>query len=286
MPDRATRHRWPVLIALLVLSPLGCTGATGSVAPGAAGTTGTGAAVCGSATAPKGVTNGTIQVNGASRAYVLSIPSGYDPAQRWPLVFAFHGLGGSGMLARAYFRIEQAAAGAAIFVYPSGVPQPTSGGQPAWDLSASGADVAYFDALLAKLSADYCVDAARVFAAGHSYGAYFTNRLGCARGNVLRAIAPVSGGPPSGTCQGEVGAFVVHGTNDPTVLFPQGEATHAWWTRANACAATTMPVDPSPCVAHDGCRPDQPVVWCVHQDMHNWPSFAGAGIWSFFASFK
>src|SRR5262245_46772086 len=107
MPDRATRHRWPVLIALLVLSPFGCTGATGSVAPGAAGTTGsgaagtgtagtgvagtgaagtgaagsgsagTGAAVCGSATAPKGVTNGTIQVNGASRAYVLSIPSGY-----------------------------------------------------------------------------------------------------------------------------------------------------------------------------------------------------------------
>jgi poly(3-hydroxybutyrate) depolymerase len=321
MPDLTTRHRLSVLTVLMLLVALGCGGSTGSVGEGAAGMSGSagvgtgaagtgaagtgaagtgaagsnaagsgaagsGASACGNASAPKGVTNGTAQVNGAARAYVLSVPTGYDPARRWPLVFAYHGLGGSGTLARSYFRVEQAAEGEALFVYPSGVPQPTSGGQPAWDLSATGTDVAFFDALLAKLSADYCVDTTRIFAAGHSYGGYFTNRLGCTRGNVLRAIGPVAGGPPFGTCQGEVGAFVVHGMNDPVVAFAQGEATRNWWTRANACAATTMAAAPSPCVAFDGCKADQPVLWCVHQDMHNWPSFAGAALWTFFSSFK
>jgi hypothetical protein len=108
---------------------------------------------------------------------------------------------------------------------------------------------------------------------------------------VLRAIAPVAGGPPFGggtwgTCMGAVGAWMTHGDNDPTVEFTQGEAARDRFRMANGCATTTMPVDPMPCVAYDGCMPDLPVHWCVHQDMHNWPSFAGLAIWNFFNTFK
>ena len=42
----------------------------------------------------------------------------------------------------------------------------------------------FFDAMLAQMSADYCVDPARIFVAGQSYGGLMTEALGCLRGDV------------------------------------------------------------------------------------------------------
>jgi poly(3-hydroxybutyrate) depolymerase len=214
---------------------------------------------------------------------VLSVPAAYNSASPTPLVFAWHGLGGTGMLARQYFRIEQASAGQAIFVYPTGLPN--SSGSNAWDLTANGIDVQFFDALVANVSGRYCVDMNRVFSAGHSFGAYFTNRLGCSRGNVLRAIAPVAGAPPvgSGGCMGEVAAWIAHGSNDATVAFTNGERTRDFWRTANGCGTTSAAITPVECVGFDGCRAGLSVHWCVHTMGHNWPTFAGTAIWAFFA---
>jgi len=240
--------------------------------------------------APTGaMTTLTITVAGQERAYVLFVPTNYDASTRYPLIFAWHGLGGTGTLARSYFRIEQAAANQAILVYPTALPN--AQGMAAWDLSAAGIDVQLFDALLASVSGRYCIDGNRVFSTGHSYGGYMTNRLGCTRGDVLRAIGPVAGGPPFGggswgTCAGQVGAWIAHGMNDGTVDFMQGEAARDRFLTANGCGATTMATPPDACVAYDGCMPDLPVHWCVHMMDHNWPSYAGAGIWTFFNSFK
>jgi poly(3-hydroxybutyrate) depolymerase len=243
-------------------------------------------------TAPGGEQNRTIQVGGVERTFVLSIPEGYDSAQPYPLVFAWHGLGGSGDLARLYFGVEDEADGAAIFVYPDGLPNEDD--QAAWDLAPDGGDVTFFDALLASLTAEYCVDAARVFSTGHSYGGYMTNRLGCSRGDVLRAVAPVAGGQPFGggssaECVGEVAAFLVHGTYDPTVEIEQGQAALSNYTSANGCLETSVPVT-SECVSYDGCSGDLAVTWCEHdtpeEDAHNWPDFAAEGIWGFFSAFQ
>lgn len=238
---------------------------------------------CGKTDAETGVfPDETIEVAGKSRTYVLSVPAEYDAAQPYPLVFAWHGLGGNGAQSRQYFRIESASKGGGIFVYPDGLPN--DDGDPAWDLSPDGIDVALFDALIDKVSAAYCVDSSRIFSTGHSYGGFFTERLGCSRGSVLRGIAPVAGGPPFGgmaNCATPVAAWITHGSNDMTVDFETGEAGRDLWLEANGCSETTMPVSPEPCVAYDGC--EQPVHWCVHEQDHNWPMFAGAGIWSFFA---
>jgi poly(3-hydroxybutyrate) depolymerase len=265
---------------------------SGGATAGSGGATGAGGASagCGMSGAPTGVMQMlSITVAGTARAYVLSVPTSYSSATRYPLIFGWHGLGGNGMQSRQYFRVESSAANQAIFVYPTALPN--TSGQNAWDLGASGVDVQLFDALVADVTGKYCVDNNRIFSTGHSYGGFFTNRLGCTRGNVLRAIAPVAGGPPFGggtwgTCMGAVGAWMTHGDNDPTVEFTQGEAARDRFRMANGCATTTMPVDPMPCVAYDGCMPDLPVHWCVHQDMHNWPSFAGLAIWNFFNTFK
>jgi len=259
----------------------------GEVAAGGSGTGGVPSSGCGVTGAPTGVQERTLTVGGTERTYVLSVPTGYDASTPLPLVFAWHGLGGSGSMARMYFRIENESGGAAIFAYPDGLPNDS--GQAAWDLSDTGGDVAYFDALLAALSAEYCVDATRVFSTGHSFGGFFTNRLGCSRASVLRAVAPVAGGPPFGgpgaACTPAVAAWIAHGENDETVDFSMGEDARDAYLAANACGTTTAPVEPSPCVAYEGCAAGRPVHWCVHQDGHNWPSFAGAGIWSFFAQY-
>ena len=259
----------------------------GETAAGGSATGGAPSSGCRVAGAPTGVQERTLTVAGTERTYVLSVPTGYDASTPLPLVFAWHGLGGDGTMARMYFRIETASGGGAIFAYPDGLPN--EDGQAAWDLSDTGGDVAYFDALLAALSAEYCVDATRVFSTGHSFGGFFTNRLGCSRASVLRAVAPVAGGPPFGgpgaACTPAVAAWIAHGDNDETVDFSMGEDARDNYLAANSCGTTTAPVEPSPCVAYEGCAAGRPVHWCVHQDGHNWPSFAGSGIWSFFAQY-
>ena len=83
--------------------------------------------------------------------------------------------------------LEKAAAGEALFVYPDGLEQK---GGTGW----GGRDLPFFDAMVTDISASHCVDSTRIFATGHSNGGYMTNFVGCARSNIVRGIAPVSGG--------------------------------------------------------------------------------------------
>jgi polyhydroxybutyrate depolymerase len=228
-----------------------------------------------------------IQVGPDTREYTLVVPDGYDPSTPMPLVFAYHGLGGSSELARLYFQIESAAAGQAIFVYPQGLELARMGGQTGWDLAPSGNDVALFDAILDEVTEGLCIDSARVFATGHSFGGYMSNALGCFRASVLRAIGPVAGGPPFGACEGDtVAAWLAHGTGDQVVPFSQGEEARDSLLDRNGCEATTAAVDPAPCMAYDGCAEGMPVVWCAHEEPdlqgHAWPRFAAPAIWAFF----
>jgi poly(3-hydroxybutyrate) depolymerase len=205
-------------------------------------------------------------------------------------------------MARQYFRVEQAAGSAAIFVYPDGLAN--DGGQATWNFTTTSADMAFFDALLADLKTKYCINTSRIFVTGHSMGGISTNAIGCYRGDIIRAIAPVAGMPPgfgvgTVTCAGNVGAFIVHGNNDTTVDFTRGGiATRDFWLARNGCSTDTVPdpTTPNACVDYQGCQPDLPVIWCVHTQGHNWPNTTncdggiclntGSAIWGFFASFQ
>jgi poly(3-hydroxybutyrate) depolymerase len=254
---------------------------------------------CGLVGAPTGVlSNQTITVGSQARTYVLSVPRSYDPSTPLALVFGWHGHGSNGNWARQNYAIEPSAAGGAIFVYPDGL---GAAGATDWDYTAAGRDVELFDTLVDYLTSTYCVDRNRIFSTGVSAGAYFTNLLGCCRGDVLRAIAPVAGGPVSAaTCAGHVGTWVAHASNDDLVDFTTGGiATRDFWIARNGCSTTLAPVavSPSDCVEYQGCQPDLPVVWCVHTEGHSWPSMAncldggvcfdaGPAVWAFFARFK
>jgi poly(3-hydroxybutyrate) depolymerase len=232
---------------------------------------------CEAPAVPAGVTAGSIVVNGTTRTFTLAVPAG-DARTARPLVFVFHGAGGDGAGIRGYLKLEAAAAGQAIFVYPDGL---ADGGSTGWP-DTGGRDVAFFDALLAKLRAEACVDERSVFGTGFSYGGYMSNTLGCKRAGVVRAIAPLSGGGPWGGCNGApVAAWIAHGTADSTVSLSQGAASRDHWRGANGCASTSAAVAPSPCVAFDGCGPN-PVAWCPFDGGHTVPAWVGPAVWSFF----
>lgn len=253
------------------------------------------AARCGKTGVATGVQTGqSLTVAGQNRSYVLSVPTGYTGSTPLALVFVWHGANLSGSLARQLFNLESKSNGAAIFVYPDGL---AAGG---WDTSPGGADIQLFTTLMDSLSSDYCIDANRVFSTGHSTGAVMTNALGCAYGNVLRAVAPVAGTPPGPAgraCTGKVAALIAHGDNDPLVSFSQGQASRDFFISQNGCTTRTATWAPEPaCVEVQGCQTDLPVVWCVHEGGHSWPSLSfgcdggicidgGSAIWAFFSSF-
>lgn len=237
---------------------------------------------CGKSGAPKGARHLTINVDGTPRTYWLWVPDGYDSNTPIPLIFAWHGSGGDGdEVRRKYFHLEPAVGDGAIIVYPDGLP--VDGGSTGWDLDGEGIDMHFFDTLLVLVAEEYCIDRNRVFSTGYSFGGMFTYALACNRGNKLRGIAPTAGAFFGGdTCPTPVPAWIAHATNDDLVQYSWAEDARDTWLRTNGCSTTTTPTSPGPCVAYE-CPEDAPVHWCVHEEGHEWPSFAADGIWAFFS---
>ncbi len=132
-------------------------------------------------------------------------------------------------------------------------------------------DLAFFDALLEDVSARYCIDRAHVTSAGFSNGGFFSNLLGCVRGERLAAIAPVSGAGPIGNppCGGPVPVLVQHGRRDAVVPFRAGRASFDGWAQRNGCEETGADAEQG-CRAAAGCAAETRL--CATDAAHTWPS--------------
>ena len=267
----------------------GAAGTAGGAAGTAGGGTGTGTSGCGKTPPMTGAFQATIAVAGVDRGYFVSIPTGYDPAVPRALVFGYHGSNYTGRMMRTYLDMEKAPlVSKAIYIYPDGMP-PADNTSRAWELTATGKDMPFFDAMLAKMSADYCVDPKRILVAGQSYGGLMTNAVGCLRGDVVRAIAAIAGSGPNNTsqCKGPVAAWIIHGMDDGNVSFESGQRSRDFWRMANGCATTTTQGNPMQCVNYDGCMPGYPLIWCQHvgETGHQQTSWGRVAVREFFASF-
>ena len=263
----------------------------GAMSTGGANATGMG---CGAATWPASG-DYTLDVDGTTREYIVAIPDAYDPNTPYKLVFAWHGLGGTaqqiagGTFSGGYYGLQTRSGGSTIFVAGQGLDTSNSvGSGPGWD-NMGGRDVAFTSAMLAWFRANYCIDDARIFSVGMSYGGIMSNTVGCTLGEDFRAIAPMSGMGPStfggASCVGQVAAWISHGNMDTVVAFSSGQASRDYWASANHCATTTMPIGSNGCVAYDGCDAGYPVHWCEFDGGHTVPSFAADDIWAFFSQF-
>ena len=225
----------------------------------------------------------TITSAGVERVYYLKLPDTYDSDTSYPLIFAFHGFTGNyTFFSQGYYDLQDVVGDNAILVYPNALER---NGETQWDYEA---DMVFFDDLYAELEATLCFDTRKVFAVGHSNGAGMTHTLGCKRGNILRAIAPVAGSfSDYAGCTGQVAVLMTHGSNDPVMPIGQTIPTREYWIAINGCssdAGQTEPgMDPA-CVSYADCDPAYPVQFCEHSEGHDWPDFAGNVILDFFST--
>jgi poly(3-hydroxybutyrate) depolymerase len=186
--------------------------------------------------APMLVARRTIPINAVEREYLVAVPMAYDSSRPYALIIGLHGSGGTREQLRGYMDVETPAAGAAIFIYPSGLPG--SGGSTEWQLSNDSDDLAFIDALIALYSGELCIDRKRIFATGHSFGGCMSNTLGCYRGQALRAIAPVAGcggGGRNTTCTGKIASLLIHSPKDTQTTYSGAISSCTRYLRANTC---------------------------------------------------
>ena len=139
----------------------------------------------------------TWMVDGVKREALVSFPAGRPPKEGLPVVFAFHGHGGSMAQAARSFPIHQVWPGV-IVVYPQGLPTvgqltDPDGDKAGWQGKAGAEgdrDLKFFDAMLASLRQEGKIDERRIYATGHSNGGGFTYLLWAERGDVFAAMAP------------------------------------------------------------------------------------------------
>jgi polyhydroxybutyrate depolymerase len=237
--------------------------------------------------ATTGLQSRTIQIDGVDRTFLRFIPAGYTANKPMSLIFAFHGSGGTSTGARTTFDLESNAGGKAIIVYPQGLPN--AAGDNRWD-DQGGKDTKFVDDIIARTEAAFCIDRDRIFATGFSNGARFTSNLGCSRGDILRAIAPVAPGGEANTlpltgCVGEVAIWEGLGNQDPDHL-SGAMRVRDYYSSANGCSTTRTVTTPTGCETYDGCRAETPSIWCTYDLGHKWPPIAPAGVPAFFARFQ
>ena len=182
------------------------------------------------------------KVDGVVREGLVYVPAQAhtNPA---PVVFAFHGHGGSMQNAARSFGYHTLWP-EAIVVYLQGLNTPgrltdPDGQKPGWQ-SAIGEqgdrDLKFFDAGLASLKLENKVNDKRIYAAGHSNGGSFTYLLWAARGERFAAFAPSGSAAPRLLSRLKPKPVLhVAGENDPLVKFSWQKQTMDSVRELNQC---------------------------------------------------
>jgi len=239
----------------------------------------------------------TIDSGGVSRTYVLHVPA--VTARPMPLVLVFHGGGGQGRTMERYTHLDELADRYGFIVaYPDGLRRQWNDGRLPHNNGAQ--DVAFVRALIDRIESEYPVDRKRVFAAGMSNGAMFSQRLGCELSDRIAAFAAVSGNLPEAiypSCAPAraISVLQMSGTDDPLVPYnggnvvsPRGggvlsvDQTVKFWAKSDGCNAGVSVVHLTPVAPPDGtdvvrktyrgCRNGSAVVlYTIDGGGHAWP---------------
>jgi polyhydroxybutyrate depolymerase len=168
----------------------------------------------------------TLVHDGIDREYIIYIPNSYDETSATPILFNFHGFGGSAsqFINDADMRAE-AEANSFILVYPQGSclngashwnPCPIDG-----DNKSTADDVGFVEAMISEISSQYNLDMERIYAAGYSNGGMMAYGLANYKSDLIAAVASVSGtmlnctGPTSHPMP----VVHLHGTSDGVIPY-------------------------------------------------------------------
>lgn len=258
----------PATEAATSAAPATVTGSTPTTAPVAAETSSGRStpqahiAGCGTAHAV-GTSNETIASSGVSRNFLLTVPVGYTGTDPRPLVLDFHGLGATATQEAAYGKLaEKGAARGFVTITPDSISG--SGGKMWIPPPLPRNDAPFVTDLLAKTTADLCIDSSRIYVAGISNGALLAGALSCDLADQLAGAAMVAGPNAWKPCAGKppVALISFAGTADPVIPYAGGRAfggTQEGDELGSAISGAL--VDPAPTSAPpagDGSRPARP----------------------------
>lgn len=219
-----------------------------------------------------------VRMGSSTRTYQVRVPSTYRADRAYPLVFRWHGWGGTGL--SEGLAIESAAKDDAIVVAPDGRDR-------GWTFLSGPEDLALYDAMYETLTRTHCIDLSRVFAYGFSAGGSVTLALSALRAQQLRGVAviaafdvPIPGDAP-------VAAWLLHDRDDDAVSFHHGEAARDRLLDRNHCSRSASPIGDG-CRRYLHCAEGFPVVWCeTHGLGHNIAGdSAPAQVWRFFSELR
>lgn len=243
---------------------------------------------------PAGLASGqqTITSGGVSRTFRLDVPATYDANHPYRLVVGLHWWNGtsSDVVNQGYYGLKSLADNSTVFVAPQGIDN-------AWP-NSGGADVAFIDDVLRTVESALCIDTSQVFATGFSYGGGLSNALACARADVFRGVAVLSGAQLSGCSGGTrpIAYLGSHGVSDTVLNISQGRALRDRALQTNGCQAKQASEPAAGSGTHIRteytCRDGYPVVWIASDAGHQWDvrdagqqqSWVPAEVWRFFTS--
>ena len=185
-----------------------------------------------SITSKEGVLNKTINHEGLNREYLLYIPDSYQKDKKAPLVFNFHGFGGSASDHFQYTKMDEVSDKESfILVYPQGS---LLNGYSHWNSEVQSStnkskvdDIGFIKKVIEEISSEYNIDEQRIYTCGYSNGGFFSYFLGC-NTNLFAGVGSVSGTMMEKTLDNcnpshPISVISLHGTNDYVVPYKGGE---------------------------------------------------------------
>ncbi|MEQ1859909.1 MAG: esterase [Chthoniobacteraceae bacterium] len=231
-----------------------------------------------------------LSIDGVAREALVHAPASAKEKTA-PLVFVWHGHGGNMRNTTRSFAIQRHWP-EAIAVYPQGLNTPgrltdPEGKKPGWQgrIGDQGdRDLKFFDALLAKLNADYKVDTKRIYSTGHSNGGGFTYLLWAARGDLFASVAPSAAASARNNGAAAMlkpkPAMHLAGEKDQFVKYEWQQAAMAAVRKLNGCETEGGTWDKQ-CLIYES-KTGTPFVSFIHPGGHNFPAEAPALIVKFF----
>ena len=237
------------------------------------------------------VTDREWDIDGVKRTGIVCTPDEKIPQPKagWPVVFVFHGHGGSAKQIRRQFQTDTLWP-EAVVVYLQGLPtvgqitdpQGERAGWDSIDRTDKNRDLRLYDTVLKDLTDHQHIDPKRVFSTGHSNGGGFTFTLWAHRGDTLAAIASSSSiaAVKDWPLLKPKPAMMSSGRNDPLVKFEWQSKMIDEMKKLNG-----VPADGKPWGDNGTWYKSEngtPVVTIIHDGVHAPPKDLGKRVVEFF----